>query len=212
MSTDNKQISELITNDHSICVGCNRCIRVCPVEGANIAYNDGDDIKVKTNYDHCIACGACISTCRHDSRDYYDDTERFLSDLINGVPVSVLASPASRVSAVKQGRLFTWLRKQGVKKIYDASLGADICTWAHIRFIERDAPASVITQPCPAVVNYILTHEHSLLPYLSPVHSPMLCTAIYMRDHDGINDKIAALHPVSQKNMNSKKQDMSNIM
>ncbi|MCL2816462.1 MAG: ATP-binding protein, partial [Oscillospiraceae bacterium] len=54
-------------------------------------------------------------------------------------------------------------------------------------------------QPCPAIVNYILIHNNELLPYLSPVHSPMLCTAVYMKKYDGITDKIAALSPCIAK-------------
>ena len=189
----------LITNDEATCVGCNRCIRVCPVEGANIAYSADGQIKVKTDPTRCIACGACISACQHGSRDYFDDTERFLSDLRDGVRISLFAAPANTANGENPGRLLTWLRHMGVRKIYDVSLGADICTWAHIRYIQRNSPDSVITQPCPAIVNYVLLHNHDLLPYLSPVHSPMLCTAIYMRKYARVNDAIAALSPCIAK-------------
>ncbi|GBU21480.1 iron only hydrogenase large subunit [Fibrobacteres bacterium R8-0-B4] len=190
---------ELITNDVSKCVGCNRCIRVCPVEGANIVYSDGGQIKVKVDFNRCIVCGACIQTCRHKCRGYFDDTERFLDDLQRGVPISLFAAPANRANGENWGRLLSWLRQMGVKKIFDVSVGADICTWAHIRYIQREAPASLITQPCPAIVNYILVHRHELIPYLSPVHSPMLCTAIFMKDYEHITDNIAALSPCIAK-------------
>jgi len=190
---------ELITNDVSKCVGCNRCVRVCPVEGANIAYSEGGQIKVRVDPKHCIACGACIRACRHNCRDYNDDTERFLADLGKGTPISLFAAPANRANGENWGRLLTWLRQKGVKKIYDVSLGADICTWGHIRYIEKYGPESVITQPCPAIVNYILMHRPELIQYLSPVQSPMLCTAIYMKKYEGINDRIAALSPCIAK-------------
>ena len=190
---------ELIMNDTTKCVGCNRCIRFCPVTGANIAYEEGDEIRVKVDSTQCIACGACIETCQHGSRSYADDTEQFLADLQAGVPISMFAAPANRANGENWGRLLTWLKQKGVRKIYDVSLGADICTWAHIRYIQREAPKAVITQPCPAIVNYILIHNNNLIPYLSPIHSPMLCTAIYMRKYQGINDKIAALSPCIAK-------------
>ena len=190
---------ELIINDPSTCVGCNRCIRKCPVEGANIAYAEGEDIKVKVDHERCIACGACIDACQHGSRDYSDDTERFFADLRSGVSISLFAAPANRANGDNWGRLLTWLRQQGVHKIYDVSLGADICTWGYIRYIQKNQPRAVITQPCPAIVNYVLIHNRDLLPYLSPVQSPMLCTAIYMRKYEGIGDKIAALSPCIAK-------------
>ena len=189
---------DVITNDKTKCVGCNRCIRYCPVEDANVVTNEEGGIKVSINHERCIACGACIDACRHGVRDYTDDTERFINDLRNGEPISLFAAPANQVN-VDGGRLLTWLRQMGVRKIYDVSLGADICTWAHIRLIQKEKPKSVITQPCPAIVNYILRFEHSLLKYLSPVHSPMLCTAIYMKRYDRVGDSIAALSPCVAK-------------
>ena len=191
---------ELIKNDIATCEGCNRCIRFCPVEGANIAYSDENgNIKVRVDHDHCIACGACIDACQHNSRDYMDDTERFLNDLRSGVPISLFAAPANRTNGENWGRLLTWLRQLGVRKIYDVSLGADICVWGYIRHIQRDKPKAVITQPCPAIVNYIRIYNHKLLPYLSPVQSPMLCAAIFMRKYENITDKLAALSPCIAK-------------
>jgi len=189
---------QLITDEIEKCVGCNRCIRACPIEGANQVYIENNEIKVTINSNRCIACGFCIDTCRHDVRGYTDDTERFIDDLRNGAAISMFAAPAIQVNE-QGGRLLTWLRQLGVKKIYDVSLGADICTWAHIRLIERGVPHPVITQPCPAIVNYILNHKPALMKYLSPVHSPMLCTAIYMKTYEHVNDKIAALSPCIAK-------------
>ena len=190
---------KLISNDESLCVGCNKCVRVCPMEGANVTYKNDDQIKVRINNDRCIACGACIHACGHGVRNYEDDTERFLSDLDNGVAISMFAAPAMRAGELEYGRVLAWLRRKGVKKIFDVSLGADICTWGYIRYIQKNKPKSVITQPCPAIVNYILLHEHSLIKYLSPVQSPMLCTAIYMKKYCGINDRIAAISPCIAK-------------
>jgi len=174
-------------------------VRVCPIEGASVTYESEGKIKVRINNERCIACGACIWSCKHGVRDYEDDTERFLSDLREGVPISMFAAPAYRVGGIDGDRILAWLKTLGVRKIYDVSLGADICTWAHIRFIQKTKPKSVITQPCPAIVNFILLHEHDLIKYLSPVHSPMLCTAVYMKKYSQIGDRIAALSPCIAK-------------
>ena len=193
-------MSNLVTNDLSKCVACNKCIRVCPVEGANSVLREADGtFKVKIDHDKCIACGMCVAACMHSSRDYIDDTARFISDLKQNTPISVFAAPALRTNFDRWENILSWMRQLGVKNIYDVSVGADICTWAHIRFIQKNNPSSVITQPCPAIVNYILMYHHELLPYLSPIHSPMLCTAVYMRKYAGITDRIAALSPCIAK-------------
>jgi iron only hydrogenase large subunit-like protein len=189
----------LIQNDLSKCVGCNRCIRVCPVDEASCVFIDGNQVRVKIDNSKCIACGACLSACQHEARYYEDDTARFFEDLKKGASISVLCAPAARANLQDWDRVLTWLRKLGVKTIFDVSMGADICTWAYIRWIQKNKPKTVISQPCPAIVDYILLHNPSLLPYLSPIHSPMLCTAIYMRRYQGIHDKIAAISPCIAK-------------
>ncbi|MCL2119798.1 MAG: PAS domain S-box protein [Planctomycetaceae bacterium] len=83
--------------------------------------------------------------------------------------------------------------------IFDASLGADICVWAHIKHIEKNGLTSLIAQPCPAIVSYCKIYRRDLLDKLSPIHSPMACTAIYMKDYQGIRNRIAALSPCIAK-------------
>lgn len=195
---------KLVSSNETNCTGCNRCMRACPVDGANIGYEQDGEVKVRIDDQKCIVCGSCIAACKHNCRDFEDDTEQFLRDLKNGVQISLFAAPAYRTQGggndvTQGGRLLTWLKKLGVKKIYDVSLGADICTWGHIRYIQKHHPKTLITQPCPAIVNYILIHKQELLKYLSPVQSPMLCTAIYMKKYCGVNDKIAAISPCIAK-------------
>lgn len=59
--------------------------------------------------------------------------------------------------------------------------------------------SSVIAQPCPAIVNYIEKYEPDLTNLLAPIHSPMLCTAVYMRKYKDINDNIAFISPCIAK-------------
>ena len=193
-------VLEVIKTKYELCTGCNRCVRECPMEVTNITYQDeAGNIKVKIDYSKCIACGHCVSACKHDARYYKDDTARFFDDLSKGIPISLMASPSTRTNIPEYKRLFTYLKQAGVKKIYDVSLGADICIWAHVRYMENKKTDHIITQPCPAIVSYCEIFKHDLLEYLSPVHSPMACTAIYMKEHEEISDNIAALSPCLAK-------------
>jgi iron only hydrogenase large subunit-like protein len=190
----------IITNDLDKCIGCNRCVRVCPIYEANFAWTDGKgNVKVRIENSKCVACGSCLEACHHGSRHYEDDTERFFKDLRAGAKISVFAAPAVKSNFDDYEKLFAWLRSLGVKTIYDVSLGADICTWAHIRYIQKNGPKPIISQPCPAIVNYILIHRNGLIKHLSPVHSPMLCTAVYMDKYEKVGTKIAALSPCVAK-------------
>ena len=84
-------------------------------------------------------------------------------------------------------------------KVYDVSYGADICTWAHVQSINSGEQSKIISQPCPAIVNYIEKYQPSLIGSLSNIHSPASCLAIYLRKYHKIEDDIYLLSPCIAK-------------
>lgn len=176
------------------CVGCNKCIDVCPVK-ANIAMRVEDGNKIHVDTEKCILCGQCLATCDHQARDYTDDTKRFFADLRAGKKISVLTAPAIRINFPDtMAELFGYLRKCGVAGIYDVSFGADITTWAYLKAYEQGRQ-SMIAQPCPVVVEYIERFNNELIQYLAPVHSPAMCAAVYLREYERVGGDYAFLSP-----------------
>ncbi len=187
------------TND--LCVGCNRCIGACSCEGANVASNE-EGGKVTVNPDSCVACGACFEACEHNAREYNDDTARFFEDLKKGEKISIILAPAFKANYYNEYEsVIGGLKACGVNHVISVSYGADITTWAYIKYIQTHKYYGGISQPCPAVVGYIEKHLPQLLPKLMPVHSPMMCAAIYAKKYMGLKDKIAFISPcIAKKN------------
>lgn len=182
------------------CTGCNRCIRECPIFGANVSFVDDDNTaKVSVDLDRCIGCGKCLEVCPHNARYFEDATEMFFNDLKNGKRITVIAAPAILANFPNYKNLFGYLKSLGVTTIYDVSFGADITTWAYLKYINENNITSLISQPCPVIVNYIEKYKHTLIKYLAPIQSPMLCTAIYLRKYKHIKDSIAFLSPCISK-------------
>lgn len=181
------------------CQGCNKCIRNCPVFGANISYKLGDANKVRVNAERCIQCGRCIQVCEHNARDYRDDTPRFFEDLKHGEEITVIAAPSLRTNFPDYLKVIGFLKSVGVHLVFDASFGADITTWAYLKAMKEQSLATVIAQPCPAVVRYVQIYQPELRPLLAPIHSPMMCSAIYLKDYMKITDHIAFLSPCIAK-------------
>ncbi len=178
------------------CIGCNACIRTCPVPNAN--HYDGRVVKV--NPDECIQCGECIKGCKHNARYYDDDLETLISLIKNKKRVSLIVAPAIKTALDGKWRhILKWLKDMGVHEVYDGSFGADICTYMHIKYIKQHPSAKIISQPCAAIVNYAEKHKPELLPCLSPVQSPLLCSAVYIRKYLHNDDILAALTPCIAK-------------
>ena len=100
-----------------------------------------------------------------------------------------------KIVDVKVCEILGGLRQMGAKRIISVSFGADITTWAYINYITKNQFTGGISQPCPAVVNYIEMYAPELLPKLMPVHSPMMCAAIYAKKYLHITDKLAFISP-----------------
>jgi methyl-accepting chemotaxis protein/ferredoxin len=150
---------------------------------------------VEVNPERCILCGKCIEVCDHKARNFKDDTELFFEDLDRGKKISIIAAPSVRVNFPDYENLFGFLKFKGADLIYDVSFGADITTWAYLKAIKEKNLASVIAQPCPAIVSYIEKYKPALIKNLAPIHSPMMCTAIYLRKYANVSNPIAFLSP-----------------
>lgn len=186
------------TNDN--CIGCNKCISSCPVLNANKAIIVDGKPKIEVNEEQCIACGACFDACEHGAREYLDDTEQFFADLKKGEKISLLLAPAFLANYPKEYEsVLGGLKQLGVNRIISVSFGADITTWGYIKYITENNFTGGISQPCPAVVNYIEHYVPELIPKLIPVQSPMMCGAIYAKKYMNITDKLAFISPCVAK-------------
>lgn len=186
------------TNDD--CIGCNHCISACPVFEANYSLErDGRDL-IYVNGDACVHCGACIDACHHHARSYRDDTEQFFADLDKGEAISLLVAPAFIANYPREyAKVLGYLKSRGVNHIISVSFGADITTWGYLNYITKYNFTGGISQPCPAIVDYIEKYIPDLVPKMVPIHSPMMCAAIYARKYMKITDKLAFISPCIAK-------------
>lgn len=186
----------IFTNEK--CVGCNKCIRSCPVLTANVAEDD----KIIVDEAMCIQCGACFDNCMHEARDFEDDTSKFLSDLKNGKKLSVIVAPAFIANYPKEyKKIYGYLKSLGVAHIYSVSYGADITTWAYISYLKQTGKKGLISQPCPAIVNYIEKYQPELIPMLVPLHSPMMAEAVYLKKYKNVTEDLVFLSPCIAKRL-----------
>jgi len=207
------QLNEGLVFTSNDCTGCNRCISACPVLGANWALEENGTNVVKVDGDACVHCGSCMDVCKHQARHYLDDTDRFFDDLKRGEKISILIAPAFIANYPKQYRqILGYLKSLGVNRMVSISFGADITTWAYLNYITKYNFTGGISQPCPAIVDYIEMYVPDLVPKLVPIHSPMMCGAIYAHKYMKITDKIAFISPcIAKKSEITRSQNKNNI-
>ncbi|MDR0804589.1 MAG: 4Fe-4S dicluster domain-containing protein, partial [Oscillospiraceae bacterium] len=191
--------------DHKNCVGCNNCIRFCPEKRVNLSVADEQgNTLIDLRPEYCIDCGTCIKHCHKRARYFLDDTEAFMNDFLSGKKISIIFAPAFKTNYPKWKNILGWFKhptlgQNAVNQIYDTSFGAEITTWAYLKFITASGKGGWISQPCPVVVNMIEKYYPNLVHNLVPIHSPMHCAAVYMQKYKNIQDNLAFLSPCIAK-------------
>ena len=59
------------TTDHSLCRGCTKCAKACPVDAIAIEPTNGEGPRLNwavVDSDRCLGCGVCEDVCRWDAR------------------------------------------------------------------------------------------------------------------------------------------------
>lgn len=186
-----EKFAQVIGINEANCTNCHQCIAVCPVK----ICNDGSGEVIKFDNNRCIACGRCVEACikshggnpEKSARFIIDDAAEFAAKLGKREIVALLAPSAA--GNFDLPKLISALKKLGVNRVYDVSLGAEITVAAYHKAIAAGtAKRPLIATPCPAVTRYVELSHPDLIEYLAPIGSPVHNLAVY----------VAALHPEAE--------------
>jgi len=173
-------LTQVVRIDEDKCNNCYACITACPVK----LCMDGSGKKLQFNRDLCIGCGNCIDYCSHKARIVIDDTQRFFADIGEGRKIVAVVAPA--IASFFPGKYLhfnSYLKSLGIAAVFDVSFGAELTVATYLDHINTKSPRMVISQPCPAIVNFVQIYRPQLLPFLAPVDSPILHTLKMIREY-----------------------------
>ncbi len=195
------QIEErpLVYTVKDLCRVCYTCVRECPVKAIRII-----DGQAEVLADRCIACGNCTVVCKQGAKDYERSIDLVKKLLKSDRAVYALAAP-SFVAEFEEGKdpgIFVgMLKKLGFEKVFEVGMGADLVSREYESLINQNPDAGYINSDCPAIVSFVEKYHPNLVGSLTPVVSPMVATARFIRKEIGGDAHLVFIGPcIAKKN------------
>lgn len=177
--TDRKPV--LYINDTK-CMNSYSCVRVCPVNA----------IEVKPHRAHpcilperCIGCGLCYVSCSPRAIEFRDSISEVKNLLSSGRKTAALIEPsiASEFDDITDYRKFVaMIRSLGFTYVHEISFGVDLIAREYASLFSKAEGRYMITANCPAIVKLIEKFHPDMIPSLAPLVSPMIATAMVVKE------------------------------
>ena len=177
--TDIKQV--LYINDEK-CRNSYSCVRVCPVNAIEVKPQ-----KAHPNIlsDRCIGCGLCYISCTPRAVEFRDSKADVKKLLLSGQKVAALIEPSisSEFDDITDYRKFVaMIRSLGFNYVHEVSFGVDLIASAYAELFSKAEGKYLITANCPSIVKLIEKFHPELVPNLAPLVSPMIATAMVVKE------------------------------
>lgn len=198
----------IITTNKARCRDCYRCVRVCPVKA--IRLSDG---QAQVDPERCIICGTCVRECPQQAKQVRCDLAQ-VRDLIQGGGQIIASVAPSYVAAFSDygGGLFpALLKKLGFTMVTETAVGAEFVARDTARLIEEE-PQPHVSSACPAIVNLIAQYHTWALDKITPIVSPMIAHARYLKQKYGEGTKVVFIGPCAAKKGEAEQPDLLGIV
>lgn len=205
--TQKDESSVSISIDHSKCILCGDCVRMCnevqnvgaiSFIGRGSEMEVGTAFKVPINETNCVGCGQCSAVCPTGAIVVQKNVDRTWAAIYDpNVYVVAQVAPAVRVGIAKElgeengfmatGKIFAAMRRMGFNRVFDTTTGADMTVIEEgNEFIERlnkGGKLPLFTSCCPAWIRYAEDKHPELLENISTCRSPMQMFGSVIKEH-----------------------------
>ncbi len=172
-----------LTVDHSRCVACLACVRVCPTDAIALP---PEARVVEIVEENCIRCGECVPACPHDAISATGAVDRALQIAETGQGALILAPEAvAHFHPATPEQLVNACYEAGFRMVSRGIIGDELVAQEYLRLWEDPDWGTVIRSTDPVVVAAITAHYPELVPYLAPVVNPSVAEARFLRGLHG---------------------------
>lgn len=189
---------EPIYTEKTQCQDCYKCVRECPVKAIKVV--DGSAMVIP---EACILCGHCTEVCPVHAKKIRDDLDEAKALLASGAKVYASLAPSYRTefSGLRTGKLINAMKSLGFAGVSETALGAQEVSASCARLLEEGENPVWISSCCPSVIHLIEQYHPDLVPYVTPVLSPLQAHARILKDEYGTDAKVIFFGPcIAKKN------------
>jgi iron only hydrogenase large subunit-like protein len=190
---DNKK--PVLSIDDGRCRNSYSCVRVCPVNAVEVRQQRAHPL---IHPERCIGCGLCYVSCSPRAIEFRNSIDEVKALLASGRKCAALIEPsiASEFDDITDYRKFVaMVRALGFTFVHEASFGVDLIANKYADLFSKAEGKYYITANCPAIVKLIEKFHPDMTPNLAPLVSPMIATAMVVREIHGSDVAIIHIGP-----------------
>ncbi len=180
---------------HETCIKCYSCVRICPVKAIRVDVITGLPSIVT---ERCIGCGSCFRACAPHAISFRSSINQTKALLSSGEKIAAICDPtiSGEFHDITDYRKFVeMIRQLGFTYVGEASFGVDLVALKYKELFENFKGRYHFTANCPSVVAYIEKYYPELITNLAPIVSPMVATAMVIRQKYGQDVKVVFIGP-----------------
>ena len=183
-----------LTNE---CHDCYKCIRECPVKAIRIENGHASVIPEK-----CVACGNCVKTCPSNAKRVRNDIDKAKNLILAKKDVYVSLAPSWRASFENSAeKMIALLKTLGFKDVSETAIGAQEVSIKTAQILNNSEKGLFISSACPVIVDYIRMYMPEFAQYITPIGSPLMTHAKYLKETYGDDIAIVFIGPcIGKKN------------
>jgi iron only hydrogenase large subunit-like protein len=194
----------IISTNKARCRDCYRCVRVCPVKAIRIS-----DGQAQVDGVRCIVCGTCVRECPQGAKQVRSDLE-LVQRLVAESGLTIASVAPSYVASFPDygGGLFPALLKSlGFDLVTETAVGAEMVARETARLVAEE-PHAHVTSSCPVVVDLIAKYNVWAAGQVTPVISPMIAHARYLKQRYGEDARVVFIGPCPAKKAEAEQPDV----
>lgn len=158
------------------CIGCTRCMRVCPTEAIRIV-----DGKATLIDNQCVNCGACLTTCHVQAFNIIGDCKEQLNNYAFNVAILPIAIYGMVQEIEDLSIIYETLYDLGFDAVFDSSMIYELMGEKIEEYLKNHPNKLIILTYCPSVVNLIQLKYPALSKKLIPFDFPFEICANLVR-------------------------------